>query len=897
MATEVKSKLILEGNADGAVKAADNTTESMKKVERETLVLSEMLKRANAAMTEHTGVLKSLYQAGLSKAEQQRLINEGYIEEINGHKVLTDKAAQEIEAIEKLNAVRKNNLDLLKNEREINNEHSKLLETGTNVTKEYTEAIKEKIAQLTNEQSVLQKIAELQKQGITVTEQEKQTMINAAKAEQEKTGAKKEGSKVTNEASLSVENYVKSLVTKGLTIAGIIAALKKLYDSMKEIIKVTMEYERAGQALITGLKDYNSELPKALDGMVRLAEETSKKTAIDDEQIKRAEAILLQQGLTADQVQKSLPLIIDFASANEVLGLTLEQAARRFSVSAEGLSALNVSMKQFGINVDSNLTPTEQFNSMLEQIEQKWGGDAERKAAIFEGTVKNLGIAFKNLLQSAGEYITQSETIKNIVNIATIAVDEFSKAIKRQNEYQKIAEASNDSYTKSVVNEIENAKLRGESNTPYIEQLKLYLTLQKELLASTTAIYDVPFQDINSIFDVVSARDYEVIIQEILKVRKDIFAIENSESFKPKSKRIEEEIISIEKMSSEIDYFNAIIADSFEKRSKAEQETIKNRFKAIREEQTNEAKFEIDQYEKRKKTSEDYAKRAEELRWKTMQQAVSQEESLTILQKKHTDARREEEIQAAHDSVKIAIDSINKERQFREQDDKAFIEELEQRTIISKSWADQKHKYAIAIRKKEAEDAKELITSEIQNMQKQVTILDKLINETNKWGKEQERIALQDDQNWADKKEKLDKYAEDVETARQKIADASTPEDLDKANEALKETSEIINGIEGTEFISEDILAAKEELKAQTDILSKAKVDYSEQAKSAFKLLSGIHQNVADDLKNKYTEMFEKTKFEVRISPEWIIDSVELKRSIENAINRALSSNKTPQGN
>lgn len=138
-----------------------------------------------------------------------------------------------------------------------------------------------------------------------------------------------------------------------------------------------------------------------------LASSLQKVTAADDESIKGAEALLVQFGLTEDQVTNLTPLVVDLSRK---MGVDMDTAAKAVAKSATGsATALN----KMGINVKALGEGSTDAERTMSALQKTVGGFAQSEAQTFSG---QMAIA-KNLLSEIGEQVGvgAAGTLKDIV--------------------------------------------------------------------------------------------------------------------------------------------------------------------------------------------------------------------------------------------------------------------------------------------------------------------------------------------------------------------------------------------------------------------------------------------------------------------------------------------------
>jgi hypothetical protein len=130
-------------------------------------------------------------------------------------------------------------------------------------------------------------------------------------------------------------------------------------------------------------------------------------TAADDESIKGAQALLVQFGLTEDQVANLTPLVVDLSRK---MGIDMDSAAKAVGKSATGsATALN----KMGINVKSLGEGSTDAERTLSALQKSVGGFATAEGQTFNGQLTIM----KNQLSEIGEQVGvgAAGTLRSIV--------------------------------------------------------------------------------------------------------------------------------------------------------------------------------------------------------------------------------------------------------------------------------------------------------------------------------------------------------------------------------------------------------------------------------------------------------------------------------------------------
>ena len=154
-------------------------------------------------------------------------------------------------------------------------------------------------------------------------------------------------------------------------------------------IKSFDEQAKAETKLLTALKG-REDVQKRL---INQAKELQKVTLFGDEATIAAQSMLAMMGLTEEEVIKLIPLIQDFATAK---GMDLVTAA---DLVAKSMGSSTNALSRYGIEITGAVGSSERLNTAVDQLTEKFEGQAEAAALIGAGPL----IMMKNQLGDLGE--------------------------------------------------------------------------------------------------------------------------------------------------------------------------------------------------------------------------------------------------------------------------------------------------------------------------------------------------------------------------------------------------------------------------------------------------------------------------------------------------------------
>jgi hypothetical protein len=231
-----------------------------------------------------------------------------------------------------------------------------------------------------------------------------------AQKELEKVGttAQKELGKAetaTQRTSAQLKSIGSATALGGLAIVGSLGALAKASDDAdKQVAKL----ESSIQGSTNTFKNNGAELTD-------LAESLQQVTAADADAIIGTQSLLVQFGLTEDQVKTLTPLVVDLSRK---MGVDLDTAAKAVSKAVDGSGG---ALKKMGINLDESKLAADGFGTTVESLRVAVGGFAQQEGQTFSGQLERL----KNNLGDIGE--TVGKGAANVLgNLAGDAADAAS---------------------------------------------------------------------------------------------------------------------------------------------------------------------------------------------------------------------------------------------------------------------------------------------------------------------------------------------------------------------------------------------------------------------------------------------------------------------------------------
>lgn len=187
----------------------------------------------------------------------------------------------------------------------------------------------------------------------------------------------------------------------GQIAAGIGAAfaVEKVIAFANASLKAFQDAELNAKKLQTAVT-VNGGLSADFDRLIEQSSELQKITIFSDDDIQKAQTLALQYGLTADQVERLIPVITDYASAT---GDTLTGALNNVIGGLEGNAR---ALKKQGISLIENANTSEQLANITDQLNTKFKDQAQIIGETSAGAAAKLANQFDDIAESVGSFIS-----------------------------------------------------------------------------------------------------------------------------------------------------------------------------------------------------------------------------------------------------------------------------------------------------------------------------------------------------------------------------------------------------------------------------------------------------------------------------------------------------------
>jgi hypothetical protein len=209
-------------------------------------------------------------------------------------------------------------------------------------------------------------------------------------------------------AATAKMNAASRLIGAGAIIAFGAASVKAYAEAEKQQVKLEEAYRK-----FPAIASVNIASMRALNDAIQA------KTGTDNDDLAAAEAKLAMYNLTGEQIQKLIPLVNDYAIANNVgIGEAAGKVGKAMLGNAKAL-------KDVGINFKATGDKAKDFQTIYDALNSKVGGAGEAFGKTTEGQLKILSVTFQDLQEEVGAQLVPA--LQSLVNVAVPVLSAFGK--------------------------------------------------------------------------------------------------------------------------------------------------------------------------------------------------------------------------------------------------------------------------------------------------------------------------------------------------------------------------------------------------------------------------------------------------------------------------------------
>jgi len=189
------------------------------------------------------------------------------------------------------------------------------------------------------------------------------------------------------DAQTSINGFAKSWQVMATGVNQATQLFQQVANAAQAPIKAYMESETALLKMGMALKNQGDFSRAALKDMQDFAEHIQKVTSYEDDFTLAVMGNLKSFGMSNAEVKNATRVALDYATAKANEGITVEKASE---ILGKAYLGQTTGLKRLGIQVSETATAGEVFDSVMKQLEQRFGGSAQASLVTYAGQWKQL---------------------------------------------------------------------------------------------------------------------------------------------------------------------------------------------------------------------------------------------------------------------------------------------------------------------------------------------------------------------------------------------------------------------------------------------------------------------------------------------------------------------------
>ena len=200
---------------------------------------------------------------------------------------------------------------------------------------------------------------------------------------------------------------------------------------LRAVISAANEQENAVVLLRAALISTNQLSQEYINTLQQQASAIQQVTTFGDEAVLGIQRQLIAFGATRDNIDQLTRSVLDLSVG---MGVDVKAGALLLGKALAGEFG---TLSRYGILVDEAGTKSEKLEDALRQINDRFGGQAQAQAMTFQGTIKQLGNAFGDLLENIGEVIKSDEGLGGFLRDLKFTIDELVRFTSAQSRLER----------------------------------------------------------------------------------------------------------------------------------------------------------------------------------------------------------------------------------------------------------------------------------------------------------------------------------------------------------------------------------------------------------------------------------------------------------------------------
>lgn len=216
-------------------------------------------------------------------------------------------------------------------------------------------------------------------------------------------------------ASPTMVRFGNAVKTVGALAAavGAVQIGRMLVGGIEEAVAAASEAEEVEQRLAKAIQNSGQSVTDVLPKLLGQASALQTVTGRNDEAIKSGQSLLISLGkLRGEGLERATKAALDLSAG------TGKDLAESFQVVAKASAGNTTALQKLGIRIDENIPRSQRFGAALDQLDQRFGGQAVARMGTFAGRVELLNNRIGELKETVGRPFVEvfSEVLGTALN-------------------------------------------------------------------------------------------------------------------------------------------------------------------------------------------------------------------------------------------------------------------------------------------------------------------------------------------------------------------------------------------------------------------------------------------------------------------------------------------------
>lgn len=213
----------------------------------------------------------------------------------------------------------------------------------------------------------------------------------------------------------------------GVALAGMFSI-----NAASQFIEKYAEAQSGVDALTQTLRNQNIATQENIRGLLEQAEVLKQKTAVDDDEIIKAQNVTLALTQNYDATRQLIPVILDLAAG---MNMSADEAAKLVAKTYAGTDA----MSRYGIKIGETANQQDRLKKIVTEVTAAFGGQAEAFGNSTSGEMQKVANSFEDLEEAAGKLLYEGlqpmlpalQSIGSVASVITPVVYSLYAAFDR----------------------------------------------------------------------------------------------------------------------------------------------------------------------------------------------------------------------------------------------------------------------------------------------------------------------------------------------------------------------------------------------------------------------------------------------------------------------------------